>query len=1146
MKSKLIIALSFLLAISTAKADTFIVTSNANAGVGSLREAITMANANGTAVMDFIQFNIPDQSEAGRTINLQAELPTLTSKITIDGTTQPGIKLGISNARITLLLDHFTSLPFTYFFIHNASAVSIYGICFKFFDNPNSGGGLNYAIGLRNAAQITVGAAGKGNLFSAVRAGITNNYWNYFNPDSAKDISIQNNVFGMNSNNQRVGGGLIDLKGAANITIGGPTAAEGNLHIEANIDLTEIGNSASAFFAKIQNNRVNVNWDGSAYYYFSSGSVILYGNAADDSLITKTWILDNIFCGSGLTGLGLFQLYHRVIIQGNKLGLDAAGRPCQYSPYDIGAWGTCKNLLIGGYTAAEQNIIHGSVRVPKHGVHVLQNQISQVIQNYSVAAPDPFIKITEYDNNLIRGVANNYAKIQLYTTECQTSTCFLKKYFGVTWADASGNWSFSYTAGTPNLIATATIADSSTSAFTEVKVDFLTYRVIKNATCGNSNGSITGIKIYEGTHISWYNNSNQLVGTDTNLVNVPAGTYYLRVSDGANGCVQGFAFSIYDISPPATLNPAPAITNASCGLNNGIINHTTYTFFRNIWYNNQMDSIGNGSFINNLSPGSYFLKLVNLTDTGCNKLYGPFIVANSSGPSLNTNAVMLTAATCSNNNGAITGITSNNVTGVPYIVWVNEFNSVFGNALNVANLPAGKYRLKFKDTSPCDTIITQYFIIINTGAIAINTNPMLVTGSDCGLANGSIIQIQASGATIFQWINAAGTIVGTGVDLTAVPPGKYVLKTSNSFGCAAQTDSITVPGKPFIPNPGTLQFASQPGKCDEKNGFYTVSNFPDPQLYNFYWVDSLQPATVVSTGLTLTGINSGTYFLYAKNAAGCEERIVTARIPYLKPVKPDATTAQIKSSTCNLGNGSITGLTNAPGTGQSPFTYAWYNTAQLVVSNQQQFVNAIAGNYRVVITDANSCTDTSNYFIIGNNNIALPKPVYQNQDIASGTATILTVQNPQAGGTYYFYDAANATIPIAQNNSGIFITPVLSQNTTYFIACSTGTCTSERTSVAIKVFTTTRIFVPNAFTPNRDGKNDLLKPLILGQAEIDYFTIYNKYGQIIFSSKDAAIGWDGMYKGSKQPMGTYVWIFKGKDKFTGNTIDEKGSFVLLK
>src|SRR6185312_16206842 len=223
MRMKLTVLLAAFLIYHTAFADTFIVTSNADSGPGTLREAITMANANGTAVMDYIDFNIADTSEAGRTINLQSELPELGSNITIDGTTQPGSPLGISVSKVTLYLDHYTPLPFTYLYIHNASFVNIYGICFKFFADPRAAGGSNYGIYLRNSSHIVVGSAAKGNMFSAVGESVTNNYWNYYN-DSVSYITIQGNIFGYPSF-----GGRIDLLNAAEITIGGDSTGNGNI-----------------------------------------------------------------------------------------------------------------------------------------------------------------------------------------------------------------------------------------------------------------------------------------------------------------------------------------------------------------------------------------------------------------------------------------------------------------------------------------------------------------------------------------------------------------------------------------------------------------------------------------------------------------------------------------------------------------------------------------------------------------------------------------------------------------------------------------------------------------------------------------------------------------------------------------------------
>lgn len=237
-------------------ADTFIVTSNTDSGSGTLREAITLANANGSAVTDVINFNIADVTEAGRTITLQTALPAISSNITIDASTQPGAMLGIGSARVTLFLDHYTFLPFTFLFIQNASYVKIYGLCFKYFSNPDTGSGEHYAIGLRNSSNVTIGGPGKGNMFCDVRETITNRFWNY-SSDAIHEITIQSNVFGLNSLNYPVAGGEIHFDGAANVTIGGPTLAEGNLFVDANITIHESPNTLLSFFVKLQNNRFN-------------------------------------------------------------------------------------------------------------------------------------------------------------------------------------------------------------------------------------------------------------------------------------------------------------------------------------------------------------------------------------------------------------------------------------------------------------------------------------------------------------------------------------------------------------------------------------------------------------------------------------------------------------------------------------------------------------------------------------------------------------------------------------------------------------------------------------------------------------------------------------------------------------------------
>ena len=87
--------------------------------------------------------------------------------------------------------------------------------------------------------------------------------------------------------------------------------------------------------------------------------------------------------------------------------------------------------------------------------------------------------------------------------------------------------------------------------------------------------------------------------------------------------------------------------------------------------------------------------------------------------------------------------------------------------------------------------------------------------------------------------------------------------------------------------------------------------------------------------------------------------------------------------------------------------------------------------------------------------------------------------------------------------------------------------------------------MPNAFTPNEDGRNDILRGKLIGLKSFDYFVIYNRYGQLIFSTTNPDEGWNGRYKFLDQPAGAYIWMASGTT-FTGKKIMKKGTVLLLR
>jgi gliding motility-associated-like protein len=97
----------------------------------------------------------------------------------------------------------------------------------------------------------------------------------------------------------------------------------------------------------------------------------------------------------------------------------------------------------------------------------------------------------------------------------------------------------------------------------------------------------------------------------------------------------------------------------------------------------------------------------------------------------------------------------------------------------------------------------------------------------------------------------------------------------------------------------------------------------------------------------------------------------------------------------------------------------------------------------------------------------------------------------------------------------------------------------------VLIFNQCDIFVPQAFSPNGDGNNDRLTPKEVCISQLIYFRVYDRWGQLMFESRTTGQGWDGTYKGVKQPMETYAWIVEGLDA-DGNRIKRSGTSVLLR
>lgn len=89
------------------------------------------------------------------------------------------------------------------------------------------------------------------------------------------------------------------------------------------------------------------------------------------------------------------------------------------------------------------------------------------------------------------------------------------------------------------------------------------------------------------------------------------------------------------------------------------------------------------------------------------------------------------------------------------------------------------------------------------------------------------------------------------------------------------------------------------------------------------------------------------------------------------------------------------------------------------------------------------------------------------------------------------------------------------------------------------------IWVPSGFTPNKDGKNDILRPITKGIKQLIHFHVFNRWGQLIYTTSKLGEGWDGTYKNELQPNGAYVYEAVGID-YADNKVYTKGTSVIIR
>ncbi len=169
---------------------------------------------------------------------------------------------------------------------------------------------------------------------------------------------------------------------------------------------------------------------------------------------------------------------------------------------------------------------------------------------------------------------------------------------------------------------------------------------------------------------------------------------------------------------------------------------------------------------------------------------------------------------------------------------------------------------------------------------------------------------------------------------------------------------------------------------------------------------------------------------------------------------------------------------------------------------------------------------------------ATPGIRYDNVRVLKNTPYTLSARNI---GVQYVWQPGTAL------NSSTIQNPVVTTTADrqYLVKITTAAGCLVTDTLLVQAFDKADIYVPKAFTPNNNNANDKLRPLGVSVFSIDYFRVYNRWGQLVYQTQTIGEGWDGNYKNVPQPTETYTWVFAGKSQ-DGTIIKASGKTVLIR
>ena len=642
--------------------------------------------------------------------------------------------------------------------------------------------------------------------------------------------------------------------------------------------------------------------------------------------------------------------------------------------------------------------------------------------------------------------------------------------------------------------------------------------LIQDETCTNTGNASIVITCSGGTGILNYTlQPTNITNTTGSFLNLSGNTYTVLVTD-ANGCIFTTLANVNN--PLPIVYSSATSTNVLCnGGSTGTLTLSatggtglvyTYTLMPGAVSN------ASGQFLN-LPIGNY-----TITASDVNLCTTITILTITEPPALVGTFISKTDITCYNANNGELSVSANGGT-TPYIYTLQP--SLTTNSTGIFNgLSANTYSVLITDSNLCTTLVPSIQIV---NPLLLNYTQVTHTDITCYGGNTGSISASATGGlgTLNYAISPLNGIQITPGQFTNLSAGVYTVIVTDGNNCTATT-LVSILQNPQIKIDEITYI--EPICWGEANGKINIVasggvgalsyqlNIGGPQATGYY-----------------TSLLAGGYSITIRDSLGC---LLDTMYVLTQPEPVYFKALDVLPVYCiGASNGKIIVQGNGGRGG-----YKYYLSPGLYINTTGIFSGLHEGIYTMTIKDSAGCHFDSTIVIGPPLNPFGITTTHKNLGCygtgVEGWAEVIT----SGGEPPYTYLWSTSPVQYGVRAENLYFGY-------YFVEVTDGSgCVAKDTVYIEPGPCCEEVFVPNAFSPNGDGNNDIFRVTSSAGIELIQFDVYDRWGNRVWSTNDFRSGWDGTYKGKTESMDTYFYVFRYRCLTDGENYIKKGDIMLMR